>query len=82
MDTKPTCVDRNRHLQSIVPRGTLTTSTFILIYQVGENQGVGGRPWPWSFGHPVQRKPGEQPPGRERRGDAEVLRGAQDAEVN
>lgn len=50
--------------------------------QVGENQGVGGRPRRWSLGHPLQRRPGEQPAGHERRGDAEILHGAQDAEVN
>lgn len=60
-------------------------SLFIYLFifdQVSENQGVGGQPRPRSFGYPVQRRPGEQPAGHERRGDAAVLRGAQDAEVN
>lgn len=54
----------------------------LLLYQVGENQGVGGQSRPRSLGHPVQRRPGEPAPGHERRREAGVLHGAQDAEVN
>lgn len=51
-------------------------------HQVGENQGVGGQPRSRSRGHPLQRKPGEQATGHERRGETQVLHGAEDAEVN
>lgn len=72
----------NQVLQLVLSLLFLSLPLPLSFYQAGENQGVGGQSRPRSLGHPLQRRPGEPATGHEWRGEAEVLHGAQDAEVN